>query len=462
MSDVKIKRLLAAGLCAGCLLTAAPVLAAETEEAEAPGMTREAAIARLVRAAGLPDGAAESLGAFTDGSAVSPEIAGAVAAAVECGAVLGDGNAALRPADPITRLEALLVMGRLAGAQYASMDPADYNDVPAWAWEEIEPLSASGLIAEYHDPALGASLPVTEAETEALADVLAGRVLMDRLMAANRMENIFRNHQSIEITWHVYSGPSEGDGSTYNSAGLGALRDKYREVLLMDGLMLGYSASKPDDITVVLGVPEEFYQEQFDALDDMSEMRFLGGERITRNEIEDGLLRLDTEIAEPAASAHENENFEIFPYEGDRYVFSYRFEPETLEILAITATLRRDDGYEKRLAYDTINYDTAYDPAGSRFEPYFAANALRNVTVVYAPGTEQERTVTARLPKTIGLTFFYNEDFVATEFYTDPECTLRYEGSDPEDFSDLTLYLSPESIQAEIDAYLEELAEFEE
>ena len=138
--------------------------------------TREYAVASLVRAAGRSrfEGEGPSLSSFRDADRVGVWYRDDLAAAVACGVLRGYDDGTLRPGDGITRIEAFALLSRCLPDLEPVTAPLIFSDTPAWARDEIDRLSAAGLVKGYGDGTLGAGDQLTVEQVGILVGRLAG------------------------------------------------------------------------------------------------------------------------------------------------------------------------------------------------------------------------------------------------------------------------------------------------
>ncbi len=154
------------------LLAALLTLAGLPAMAEDAAVTRACAVDRFIRAAGLTSDADGPLPeAFGDWDEVPEEYRNSMAVAVSDGIIKGtDGN--LNPNAELTRLEAMIILGRCLPEVPVKREPAGFSDVPDWAEEEIERLYRGGLVNGYGSGILGSYDLISEEQL----DLLTGRV----------------------------------------------------------------------------------------------------------------------------------------------------------------------------------------------------------------------------------------------------------------------------------------------
>ncbi len=136
-------------------------------------VTREEAVAAFVRAIGMDTSRANTriLSQFTDASKIASNYTREIAAAVATGMVSGYEDATFRPQKQISRVEALVILNRvLAKRTLPQHTDLSFFDTPTWAEEEINRLSAAGVVQGYGNGYLGASDPLTREQTNLLAE----------------------------------------------------------------------------------------------------------------------------------------------------------------------------------------------------------------------------------------------------------------------------------------------------
>lgn len=145
------------------------VMAGQVEDEHTAAATREYAVAAFIDAAGIsmPDGT-DALSGFADAETVSTYYSAELAAAVENGILEGYGDHTLRPQTTISRVEAMVLLSRCLPELEPATDAVAFADVPAWAKEEIDRLSAAGLVLGYGDGTLGASDDLTVEQVKIL------------------------------------------------------------------------------------------------------------------------------------------------------------------------------------------------------------------------------------------------------------------------------------------------------
>ena len=89
--------------------------------------------------------------------------------AVSAGILKGYPDGTLRPGEPITRAEALVLLSRCLPELEAKREPIAFTDVPAWAKKDVDRLSAAGLVEGYGNGRLGTGDLLTVAQAVLLA-----------------------------------------------------------------------------------------------------------------------------------------------------------------------------------------------------------------------------------------------------------------------------------------------------
>ena len=132
--------------------------------------SREYAVAAFLSAAkGLDTGAGiGELEAFADAAEVDEWYRAELAAAVSAGILQGYGDGTLRPRGTIRRVEAFVLLSRCLPVLPAAGEAIPFTDVPAWAKDDIDRLSAAGLVQGYGNNVLGANDPMTVEQVKTL------------------------------------------------------------------------------------------------------------------------------------------------------------------------------------------------------------------------------------------------------------------------------------------------------
>ena len=133
--------------------------------------SREYTIAAFVDAAGisLPNGM-DALSAFTDAETVSTYYAAELAAAVGNDILRGYSDHTLRPQSAISRVEAMVLLSRCLPELKKTTEMVVFADVPAWAKNDVDRLSAAGLVEGYGNGMLGASGNLTVEHVKILTE----------------------------------------------------------------------------------------------------------------------------------------------------------------------------------------------------------------------------------------------------------------------------------------------------
>ena len=93
---------------------------------------------------------------FSDAEDVSEIYASELAQAVEYCIIKGYEDSSLRPKSKICRVEALTILSRMLSVTEPVQEAVAFTDVPSWAKDEIDSLSATGFIDGYGNGTLGA------------------------------------------------------------------------------------------------------------------------------------------------------------------------------------------------------------------------------------------------------------------------------------------------------------------
>ncbi len=135
--------------------------------------TREEAIAYFIRTVGIERFRTSDriLNKFSDKSKVSYAYKDEVSAAVYSGLIDGYEDKTLRPQEPITRAEGLVILNRaLSRTALEERYDITFSDTPAWAERQVNRLAAAGIVKGYGDGTLGAYDYLTLQQVDALCD----------------------------------------------------------------------------------------------------------------------------------------------------------------------------------------------------------------------------------------------------------------------------------------------------
>lgn len=127
------------------------------EDESITAASREYTVAAFIDAVGSSGFSdTTALSAFSDAEDVSEVYATELAQAAEYGIIKGYEDGSLRPKATICRIEALAILSRMLPEKEPVREAIAFTDVPEWAKETIENLSAAGLVEGYGDGTLGA------------------------------------------------------------------------------------------------------------------------------------------------------------------------------------------------------------------------------------------------------------------------------------------------------------------
>lgn len=147
--------------------------ASTDEVASSDFATREQAIACFIRAVGIERFKTDPsiLDKFSDKTKVSFALRDDMSAAVYSGLIGGYEDNTLRPQSPITRIEALVILSRaLSRTELTENNPVEFSDTPHWAKNQIDRLSAAGIVKGYGDGTIGARDLLTPEQVNILCD----------------------------------------------------------------------------------------------------------------------------------------------------------------------------------------------------------------------------------------------------------------------------------------------------
>ena len=435
-----------------CLLTVVggtPVRAAEDTA------TREYAIAAFIEAIGMEtlEGSPDALAAFTDADQIGEQYAEAMAKAVAGGIVIGNGDGTLRPKDMIRRIEALVLLSRCLPELPAAGEALAFTDVPAWAQEEVNRLSAAGIVKGYGDGTLGAEEYLTAEQVSLLTARVRSDGNIGALETANTLEQIFTRHKSVSVDKKLYfNGEEAYDMDWYLTA------DSYYETYnngfasyRSADLFLETFGDDDSEIAMLLTDDagyQEWYQELFVEFKGL--VWFPDTEKLVSVQEENGNLLVTTrqEDAEFLTAYIENNYATLGVSEqyvpGMSLTFVYRFDAESHDLKELRSTLRKPDGSETPFEANTYSYDVEgpdLAAPGAPLAAYFdKTRDMRTVTVVFAYGAPEEHAERFTFP--IGIWFgIWYDGMIPENIYEDPECTQVFE--DTNGRTELTLYIPP-------------------
>ena len=127
------------------------------EDESTAAASREYTVAAFIDAVGslgLSD--TNVLLAFSDAEDVSEIYAEELAQAAKYGLIKGYEDSSLRPKATIRRVEALTILSRMLSGAEPVREAVIFTDVPVWAKDAIENLSAAGIVEGYGNGMLGA------------------------------------------------------------------------------------------------------------------------------------------------------------------------------------------------------------------------------------------------------------------------------------------------------------------
>ncbi len=159
------------------LITALTLLASALPAAAAEGgVTRGYVIDQFVEAVGkdsftLP---AADLSAFADSGEITAEYRESMGLAVANGLIKGYDDDTLRPEASITRLEALIILGRCLPQLDETRPATEFTDVPEWAEDEIGRLYRGGIVNGYGGGLLGSSDSISAEQVALLTSRVSG------------------------------------------------------------------------------------------------------------------------------------------------------------------------------------------------------------------------------------------------------------------------------------------------
>ena len=217
--------------------------------------TREEAVAEFVRTTGIntSDVNKNILKRFSDYGKIAGIYTDAIAAAVERGMISGYEDGSFKPQAAITRIEALVILNRILSARTLPANTQmSFADTPEWAKNDINRLSAAGIVEGYGDGTLGARDFLTSEQ----AAILAARAARMVGPAGNYYEYI--NEEWLKTTmipagqlaWSDISDISQARRKEIGEIVYSLYRRKYKE---QEKFVQGSSEQKIADVFAAAG-----------------------------------------------------------------------------------------------------------------------------------------------------------------------------------------------------------------
>ena len=260
----KTQKLLSLLLClCMCFTVLTPYASAEEGTKYA---TREYIVSEFVQSVGrnLLNESDAILEIFTDSKNVSPEYKDDISRAIVGGILKGYEDRTLRPNEPVSRIEAMVMLARCVPELDASGEIIEFTDVPDWAKEDIEYLSKAGLVKGYGDGTMGANDFITveqvgllvERSDEALRTVAPGESFYGYINEKSFRNAILENKNEID--------PIHGAVVTRADA-WSALSDVYDGVIRDENEILNKIVN--NEITIEKGTAEQRVRDMLECID---------------------------------------------------------------------------------------------------------------------------------------------------------------------------------------------------
>ena len=198
------RQILSLVLCLTLLLALFPglapaVYAAEAPEAQSAYATREYTVSEFVQSVGRNTMGKSDyiLSTFTDADEIDEAYVDDLSRAINQGILRGYADHSLRPKEYMLRIEALVMLSRILPDLEPTQEPIPFTDVPAWAKEDIDRLSAAGVVKGYGNGCLGSNDYITVEQVGLLtdrSDVLLNRYTPGESFFAYINDKDFRNY----------------------------------------------------------------------------------------------------------------------------------------------------------------------------------------------------------------------------------------------------------------------------
>ena len=256
------------------------------------------------------------------------------------------------------------------------------------------------------------------------------------LESANSYGEIMKRHASVSAQGVEYIGGEARQFTIFGNDDMQYIGSEAFQRLTMDDRLL---MIEDDTLIVTLFLTEDDYQ---DAVNESKYYftRSFGIQKWAEASVEDGAFSVVTEMDDAEIVAAHLEAFGYDAAEGAVLVQNYRFDRQDFDLLSHTVTVRYADGTERLLSKTEFAYDAGtMDLMASPFASFFGGEPFE-FTVTSDPGMPLlEQTKSFTMSKCL-FQIVSNGEY-ADFYYTDADCTQRYEGRGADDYSDLHLYV---------------------
>ena len=259
--------------------------------------------------------------------------------------------------------------------------------------------------------------------------------------AARNIINKYSGYTSIETTYinkEEYKNYPDGyTGTTFLSKDVYAVETPVQSTLLKEDKEFILTAGEENAICTLYMDTKDF-QKRFDTIIDAVKYD-QSKEKVIKTSKSGNQITFTTEYTD-AADIKENYEFFGVEYQENAKLYGiYTVQTDTLELINNTLSTTAD-GSSVLYKID-YQYGTSFEPEKSAFKDILAAKK-RNLKLTYAAGTKDEVSKTFQMEKKVGFQVVcVGKLFDGETLFTDTACETLFTGSEPDDYSDLQIYL---------------------
>ncbi len=267
---------------------------------------------------------------------------------------------------------------------------------------------------------------------------------MKEFEEANSARNIISKYSGYTSTETTYINkeeykdyPNGYTGTSFLSKNVYALETPVQSTLLKEDRELTLTAGEENPLCTLYMDTKDF-QKKIDAVIDILKYD-QSKEKVIKTSKNGKQITFTTEYTD-AAEIKENYEFYGLEYQADAKLYgTYTVQADTLELINNTIGTKADGS---SVLYKIVfQYGTSFEPEKSALKDILAAKK-RNLKLTYAAGTEKEISKTFQMEKKVGFQVVCaGRLFNGETLFTDAACETLFTGSEPDDYSDLQIYL---------------------